>query len=128
MTNHTITIIIITSLIIFLQKNIANCNIYFISAHILSYSFTLSPIFFTKCPFSILTSDILAASFNRYSSFNNLSDSIFIFLFMYLLDSPNIIYGLVLIILSYSTRIVGEALNIKFYKKYNYIWHSVVEK
>ena len=55
---------------------------------------------------------------------NLILNSIFIFLFMYLLDSPNIIYGLVLIILSYSTRLVGEALNIKFYKKYNYIWYS----
>ena len=80
--------------------------------------------YFTLILFNVDSSKFLKASIFWMQLTNLILNSIFIFLFMYLLDSPNIIYGLVLIILSYSTRLVGEALNIKFYKKYNYIWYS----
>ena len=42
----------------------------------------------------------------------------------YLLSPPNIQYSLMLIILTLCVRIVGEALNIAFYKKYNYVWYT----
>ena len=42
----------------------------------------------------------------------------------YLLSPPNIHYSLMLIILTITVRIVGEALNIMFYKKYHYIWYT----
>lgn len=80
--------------------------------------------YFSLILFNVDSSKFLKASLFWMQLTNLILNSIFIFLFMYLLDSPNIIYGLVLILLSYSTRIVGEALNIKFYKKYNYIWYS----
>ena len=55
---------------------------------------------------------------------NLILNSICIFIFMYLMKCPNPLYGLVLIILTFSARLIGEALNIMFYKKYNYIWYS----
>ena len=51
-------------------------------------------------------------------------NTICLFIFMNIMKSPSILYGLVLLILSFSTRLIGEYLNIKFYKKYNYIWYS----
>ena len=54
---------------------------------------------------------------------NLVLNSICIFFFGYLINSP-IIYSIVLIIFTLSIRFVGEALNIIFYKKYNYIWYS----
>ena len=42
----------------------------------------------------------------------------------YLLSPPNIQYSLMLIFLTLSVRIVGEALNIIFYKKYHYVWYT----
>lgn len=80
--------------------------------------------YFTLILFNVDSSKFLKASIFWMQLTNLILNSICIFFFMYLLDSPNIFYGLVLLILSYSTRLVGEALNIKYYRKYNYIWYS----
>ncbi len=54
---------------------------------------------------------------------NLILNSICIFIFGYLIQSP-IFYSLVLILFTFFIRFIGEALNIKFYKKYKYIWYS----
>lgn len=54
---------------------------------------------------------------------NLILNSICIIFFGYLINSP-IIYSIILIIFTLSIRFIGEALNIMFYKKYNYIWYS----
>ena len=52
-------------------------------------------------------------------------NSICIFFFTYyLMDPPNLYYSLMLIVFSVFTRIIGESLNIYFYKKYSYIWYT----
>ena len=61
--------------------------------------------------FQLLTSTIL--------------NTIMIYFFIdYLLSPPNIQYTLMLIILTISVRIIGEAMNIIFYKKYHYVWYT----
>lgn len=80
--------------------------------------------YFTLILFNVDAFKYLKASLFWMQLTNLILNSICIFLFMNLLDSPNIIYGAVLVLLSYSARLVGEALNIMFYKKYNYIWYS----
>lgn len=54
---------------------------------------------------------------------NLLLNSICIFFFGYLINSP-ILYSIVLIVFTFFIRFIGEALNIMFYKKYKYIWYS----
>ena len=54
---------------------------------------------------------------------NLVLNSICIFIFGYLINSP-IIYSITLILFTFFIRFIGEALNIIFYKKYNYIWYS----
>ena len=80
--------------------------------------------YFTLIVFNVDSSKFLKASLFWMQLTNLILNAICIYFFMNILNSPNITYGLVLLLLSYSTRIVGEALNIKFYKKYNYIWYS----
>ena len=80
--------------------------------------------YFTLILFNVDGSKFLKASILWIQLTNFILNAICIYFFMYILESPNILYGLVLLILSYSTRLIGEALNIKFYKKYNYIWYS----
>lgn len=54
---------------------------------------------------------------------NLILNSVCIFIFGYLLQSP-VIYSISLIIFTFFIRLIGEALNIIFYKKYKYIWYS----
>lgn len=54
---------------------------------------------------------------------NLILNSICILIFGSLIESP-IIYSITLIVFTFFIRFIGEALNIKFYKKYNYIWYS----
>lgn len=59
-----------------------------------------------------------------WNLFSNLIlNSICIFIFGFIIKSP-IRYSLMLIIFSLFIRLIGEALNILFYKKYKYIWYS----
>jgi hypothetical protein len=78
--------------------------------------------------FSLILFNMDATKFLRaqlfFSNFINLLlNSICIFFFGHLISAP-IIYSLALIVLTLCVRIVGEALNIMYYKKYNYIWYS----
>ena len=54
---------------------------------------------------------------------NFILNSICIFFFGHLIASP-IRYNIMLIVLSFFSRLIGEAGNIIFYKKKNYIWYS----
>ncbi len=80
--------------------------------------------YFTLIVFNVDASKYLKASIIWMQTTNLILNTICIYFFMSILNSPNILYGLVLLILTYSARLVGEALNIIFYKKYNYIWYS----
>ncbi len=68
---------------------------------------------------------------NKYAKstliWNQLSNlflnTICILIFGSLINSP-IIYSISLIIFTFFIRFIGEALNIKFYKKYHYVWYS----
>ena len=54
---------------------------------------------------------------------NLILNSVCILFFGYLIQSP-VFYSFILIIFTFFIRFIGEALNIMFYKKYNYIWYS----
>lgn len=54
---------------------------------------------------------------------NLILNSICILIFGSLISSP-IIYSITLILFTFFIRFIGEALNIIFYKKYNYVWYS----
>ena len=59
-----------------------------------------------------------------WNLFSNLIlNSICIFIFGFIIKS-SVRYSLMLIVFSLFIRLIGEALNIVFYKKYNYIWYS----
>lgn len=53
-----------------------------------------------------------------------ISNTICMSIILLLLGKFNIIYLIEMLLLNISTRIIGEAFNIKYYKKYNYIWYS----
>jgi len=78
--------------------------------------------------FSISLFNIDATKYFRTNLFWNQIKNIFlnsvcVLFYSYLINCP-VIYSLILIFLPIFTRLIGEALNIKFYKKYNYIWYS----
>lgn len=78
--------------------------------------------------FSIVLFNMDATKFFRANIFwnsitNLLLNSICLFFFCHLLASP-VKYIITLILYTSFTRFIGEALNILFYKKYNYIWYS----
>lgn len=80
--------------------------------------------------FSLLVFQMDATSFFRANLFWNLFTStimntICIFLFVNIfLVSPSIIYTPILILFTLMVRLTGEALNILYLRKYNYIWYS----
>ncbi len=78
--------------------------------------------------FSILIFNMDATKFFKSNIlWNQIStaflNSLCVFFFGYIIMSP-IRYSVMLIVLSSTVRMVGEALNIMFYKKYKYIWYS----
>ena len=80
--------------------------------------------------FSIIVFNIDATSFFRANLFWNLITTtimnlICIFLFVnYLLVSPSILYSIILVVFTTCVRLIGEMLNIMFFKKYKYVWYS----
>ena len=80
--------------------------------------------------FSIIIFNMDATSFFRANLFWNiltstLMNSICIYLFVdYLLLSPTILYSLILVLFTIGVRLVGEVLNIMFFRKYKYIWYT----
>ena len=78
--------------------------------------------------FAMIVFGIDGTEYFRMSIFVNtitslIYNSIMILFFGYLIHSP-IFYSIVLIIYTLFIRYIGEALNIMFYKKYDYIWYS----
>lgn len=55
---------------------------------------------------------------------NSLANFLFLFIFFNVLSNNPILYTLILLVLTITLRLIGEALNIIFYKKYKYIWYS----
>lgn len=80
--------------------------------------------------FSIILFNMDATKFFRANIFwNLLTSTIFNTLIIYifidkLLIAPTIFYTLLLIVFTLLVRIIGEALNIAFFKKYKYIWYT----
>ena len=80
--------------------------------------------------FSIVLFNMDATNFFRSNILWNLATSTllnFIFIYIFvdkLLLSPTIFYCLLLVVFTLSVRILGESLNILFFKKYNYIWYT----
>lgn len=80
--------------------------------------------------FSIILFNMDATKFFRANIFwnlftNILFNSIVAYIFIdRLLIAPTIYYTLLLIFYTLLVRIIGEALNIQFFKKKNYIWYS----
>ena len=54
---------------------------------------------------------------------NLILNSIWIFFFGSMINSP-IMYSITLIVFTFFARLIGEAFNIMFFKKYHYIWYS----
>jgi hypothetical protein len=79
--------------------------------------------YFTIILFNMDATKFMRAELFWNNTLNIILNGMCIFFFGYLLSSP-IIYSIMLIILTLSVRIVGETLNIMYYKKYNYIWYS----
>ena len=84
----------------------------------------------TKKYFSLIVFNMDATSFFRANLFWNLltstiMNSVCIWLFVdYLLLSPSIYYCLILVLFTLGVRLVGEMLNIMFFKKYKYVWYT----
>ena len=79
--------------------------------------------------FSLIIFNVDATKFFRallfWEQFTNLLlNTICTLIFMLFIKENFFKYGLILIILPFSARLIGETLNIKFYKKNNYIWYS----
>ncbi|MBP5679183.1 MAG: hypothetical protein J6X28_05125 [Bacilli bacterium] len=80
--------------------------------------------------FSIIIFNMDATAFLRANLFWNLltnmiMNMICIYLFVdYLLLSPTIIYSIILVLFTLGARLVGEMLNIMFFRKYHYIWYT----
>lgn len=80
--------------------------------------------------FSLLIFNMDATSFFRANLFwNGLTSTIMnticiIFFVNYLLLSPMLYYSIVLIVFTLCVRLVGEMLNIMFFRKYKYIWYT----
>ena len=78
--------------------------------------------------FSILLFQMDATKFFRANIFwnqitNLILNSIWILFFGNMINCP-IFYSIVLILFTSFARLIGETLNIMFYKKYHYIWYS----
>ncbi len=80
--------------------------------------------------FSILVFNMDATKFFRANLFWNMLTSIImnticIYIFVdYLLLSPTILYSVILVLFTLGVRLIGEALNIVFFKKYKYVWYT----
>ena len=80
--------------------------------------------------FSIILFNMDATKFFRANLFWNLLTStilntLIIFLFVNdLLFAPKIFYSLLVIVFTMSVRLIGEVLNILFFRKYKYIWYT----
>ena len=80
--------------------------------------------------FSMLVFNMDATSFFRANLFWNILtstilNSIFIFFYVdYLLLSPKIYYSVILVVFTLCVRLVGEMLNIMFFKKFHYVWYT----
>lgn len=80
--------------------------------------------------FSIILFNMDATKFFRANIFwNLLTNMIFNIIIIYifidkLLIAPTIYYTVLLIVFTMLIRIIGETLNIIFFKKYNYIWYT----
>ena len=79
--------------------------------------------------FSLILFNMDATKYFRANLFFNIVTNIILntmcimFFVEYLLRPPTIIYSIMLIVFTTFVRFVGEALNIMFYRKYNYIWY-----
>ena len=81
--------------------------------------------YFSICLFNMDGTKYFRANLFFQLLTNTILNTMMIYFFIdYLLSPPNIQYALMLIILTISVRIIGEALNIMFYKKYHYIWYT----
>ncbi len=80
--------------------------------------------------FSLLVFNMDATKFFRANLFWNIITStimntIIIYLFVdYLLLSPSILYSIILVLFTLGVRLVGEMLNIMFFRKYKYVWYT----
>ncbi|MBR3210322.1 MAG: hypothetical protein IKF71_00090 [Bacilli bacterium] len=80
--------------------------------------------------FAILIFNMDATSFFRANLFWNILTSVIMnmicinFFVDYLLLSPTILYSLILVLFTLGVRLVGEVLNIMFFRKYKYIWYT----
>ena len=80
--------------------------------------------------FSVILFNMDATKFFRANIFwnvltNMIFNSVVIYIFIdKLLIAPTIYYTILLIVFTMLIRLIGEALNIIFFKKYNYIWYT----
>ncbi len=81
--------------------------------------------YFSICLFNMDGTKYFRASLFFQLLTSTILNTIMIYLFInYLFSPPNIAYCIMLIFLTLTVRIVGETLNIMFYKKYHYIWYT----
>ena len=81
--------------------------------------------YFSICLFNMDGTEYFRANLFFQLLTSTILNTIMIYFYInYLLSPPNIQYSLMLIFLTLSVRIVGEALNIIFYKKYHYVWYT----
>ena len=80
--------------------------------------------------FALLVFNMDATKFLHANLFWNLltmtiMNSLIIYFFIdYLLLSPTILYSLILVLFTLGARLVGEMLNIRFFRKYHYVWYT----
>ena len=80
--------------------------------------------------FSLILFNMDATKYFRATLFYNIVTNTFfnticiLFFVQYLLKPPTVIYSFMLIVFTLFVRLVGEVLNIMFYRKYNYIWYT----
>ena len=51
-------------------------------------------------------------------------NSIFLYIFIKVILNSSIIYSIILVIFTLNIRLIGESLNIMFFKKYKYMWYT----
>ena len=80
--------------------------------------------------FAMLVFNMDATKFFHANIFWNLLTStimngIFFYFFLdYLMLSPTILYSLIFVVFTLAVRLVGEMLNILFFKRYHYVWYT----
>ncbi len=80
--------------------------------------------------FAMLVFNMDATKFFHANIFWNLLTStimngIFFYFFLdYLMLSPTILYSLIFVVFTLAVRLVGEMLNILFFRRYHYVWYT----